>query len=279
MRRSFQYTNTPHFYELADARETAICRCFVKVVVHFPFPFLGGMRKMLCFFTRVPAQCGLSCHRTCHKDCSSILCEFTQCEYCAISWSRYSGAIYGHMSTHANSELCVAAQRKEIGCHSCARRGCWSLSPLCYGLCTAASHVCGSGPDGCESCGRLCHSTCADARCSFTAPRGVLQWDTDARQLLDVQASDGSHPHMIQLEWRFDIPTHSGRPTVIVNDLRFYVGVGNIGKADDGEWNNCLIDSIRQCLGVEVSSFPSCLFLYPTPSDHYGVESLKKGGP
>ena len=37
----------------------------------------------------------------------------------------------------------------------------------------------------------------------------------------------------------------------MINGQYYYKGRGNPGSANDNEYNNCLIDSIRQCLGLE----------------------------
>ena len=194
-----------------------------------------------------------SCYRTCHGNCDSSLCEFIPCGFCASRGSVLDERFLC-LVTHESSELCVSAQTDTLGCHACGREGCWSSSPRCHALCTATRHVCGSRPgEGCESCDYLCHLNSADARCPFLRPRGHLEWQPTAQHLLDAQAgTGGALPHIFQIDWCFGPPTSRGDRTVIVDGVRYYVGRGDPGRARDGEFNNCLIDSVRQCLGVQV---------------------------
>ena len=56
---------------------------------------------------------------------------------------------------------------------------------------------------------------------------------------------------MTQVQWRFDGRTNQGSTKLLINGHHYYKGRGNPGSASNGEYNNCLIDSIRQCLGLE----------------------------
>ena len=185
-----------------------------------------------------------ACGRTCHVNCDSELCTCVPCGFCeSLS-----------LVTHENSELCVDAQMDNIGCHACARMGCWSSAYNCHSHCTSAKHVCGpSQPNGCVSCNRICHENNRDVRCAyFQRDAGVLTWNVSAQELRDTQAgTGGSLPHMSQVTWSFEREvTRRGTSTLTVNGQIYYIGRGGPGRAIDNEYNNCLIDSLRQCLGL-----------------------------
>jgi hypothetical protein len=62
---------------------------------------------------------------------------------------------------------------------------------------------------------------------------------------LDTQAGTGGMlPHISQVNWNFI----DGASRVIADGIAYRIGRGD----PDGERNNCLIDSIRQCLGLQV---------------------------
>ena len=150
-----------------------------------------------------------------------------------------------HLPTTVNSELCMVAQTENIGCHACGRLACYTGDPKCHALCSRHHHVCDSAPDGggCESCGLTCHATNADRRCAFfNRGREDIWWSADAQQLLDTQAgTQGMLPHMTQITWNFlDVRMTE----LMVDGIVFRRGYGNPGHC-----NNCLIDSLRQCLG------------------------------
>ena len=206
-----------------------------------------------------------SCFRMCHQSCEHALCLYEPCEYC-LSMS---------VVTHPDSDLCLQIQQN-AGCHSCASLDCWSSSPCCVSriaatgstssappsnaarhtqfLCTRLLHRCPPARlgEGCSSCGKMCHDTHDDPRCGFTRARGVLNWHASSQQLQDVRAgTGGSVPHFSQTEWRFDGRTSQGKTRLIVNGLQYYRGYGNPGRSRQGACsNNCLIDSLRQCLGM-----------------------------
>ena len=162
------------------------------------------------------------------------------------------------VTTHEDSALCVEMQMDQIGCHACGRAGCWCSSLACHSRCTRRSHVCGPSQreSGCTSCGRVCHENNRDLRCEyFQHERGVLPWPANDQQLLDAsQGTQGAVPHMSgQVTWECTARrTPLGQVQVLVNGIYYYVGYGDPGRAAKGEFNNCLIDSLRQCLGVEV---------------------------
>ena len=188
-----------------------------------------------------------SCGSTCHSHCDSELCAYSPCVICLSL----------DLLTHENAEICVDAQMYNLGCHACSQMGCWSAAYTCHSKCTRLLHVCGPSlvGGGCASCGKLCHENNGDLRCVyFRRDRNVLGWETDAQQLLDTQAgTDGSVPHMSQVSFQFvGTTTRRGASKLTVNGLSYYVGYGNPGLAINREFNNCLIDSMRQCLRVDV---------------------------
>ena len=162
-----------------------------------------------------------------------------------------------HLVTHENSELCVEVQKENTGCHACGRLGCWAAAPTCHTLCTRDRHVCGrSVPgEGCSSCGRLCHENNSDVRCLFfQRMRGDIQWSANDQELMDTQAgTGGSVPHFSQVEWYFDGLTQRGSRKIVVDGVAYFIGRGDPGRAVNGEFNNCLIDSLRQCVGLVAS--------------------------
>ena len=55
-----------------------------------------------------------------------------------------------------------------------------------------------------------------------------------------------SKPHMSQLQWEF---VNDARTELLVDGVAYEKGYGLPGNVGRGEMNNCLIDSLRQCLG------------------------------
>ena len=180
-----------------------------------------------------------SCYRSCHTTCESPLCAYDPCEICcSVS-----------LITHKNSEHCMDIQKLNLGCHACFRVGCYSASPCCLAKCTPwpnVRHVCvsvASGTGGCANCGHLCHASNADPLCPFYRRcAGQLDWEASAQDHLDTQAgTGGSLPHRSQLTWNW-----RGDNIVVVDGDAYAVGYGN-----PGGFNDCLIDSLRQCLGLD----------------------------
>ena len=67
-------------------------------------------------------------------------------------------------------------------------------------------------------------------------------WQATSQQLMDTQpGTHGRVPHMSQITWHWD-----GVGAVIVDGTLYDVGYGN-----PGGFNDCLIDSLRQCLGLD----------------------------
>ena len=174
-----------------------------------------------------------ACYRTCHTDCSSKLCSFEPCPFCASF----------HVITPCESNLCLQVQQN-VGCHSCGKPECWSWNTLCChqqgssepiassssqpSSCTARYHICGASPPGggCVSCGRSCHTDNTDARCAFfSRARGSLPWAVSPEQMRDtVAGTRGSVPHFSQVMWAFRSVTAPGACTLIVDGVAYLVG-------------------------------------------------------
>ena len=86
----------------------------------------------------------------------------------------------------------------------------------------------------------------------FKRCRLELAWDATEQQLMDTKpGTGGAVPHMSQVVWRFSVErAKGGRPKVDVDGVTYCVGHGDPGRAHEGEFNNCLIDSLRQCVGI-----------------------------
>ena len=179
-----------------------------------------------------------SCSRICHADCCDVLCSFTPCPYCT---SRY-------LVTHESSQLCREAKMYNTGCHACGRLGCSTIEDDCHAKCTRLNHVCTYTQSDvrCTNCDKRCHTTNTDPRCPFfDRMRGHVTWTANAQQLLDTQAGthgDSSH----QLPWAF---ANYARTELEIDGANYSKGYGFPGDSSVGEFNNCLIDSLRQCLG------------------------------
>jgi hypothetical protein len=114
-------------------------------------------------------------------------------------------------------------------------------------VCTQKCHVCGPSVEGgCTSCGKRCHFSNVDVRCSFHGrDAGDLPWKASAADLLDTVAGTGGLlPHRTQVEWSvLGVDRHSS--TI----LRAFERDFFVGKAS-GEGCNCLIHALSQCLGI-----------------------------
>jgi len=87
--------------------------------------------------------------------------------------------------------------------------------------------------------------------------RGEISWTANDQELMDTQAGTGGRvPHFSQVEWHFDGFTPRGSRKIVVDGVAYFIGRGDPGRAANGEYNNCLIDSLRQCLGM-LSSRPA----------------------
>ncbi len=199
-----------------------------------------------------------SCHRMCHKSCEDVRCKYTPCALCLSM----------HVPTPEDWELCVEAQR-QTGCHACGRQDCWSSNPVCSQRsrtagssqgCAVHHHVCGPSlrEGGCANCGRRCHATNDDPLCVYFArSRTNLNWRVNAQQLMDTQpGTQGTLRHCTQVDWQFVGHTASGAQMIHVDGSRYFVGRGDPGRLENGECNNCLIDSLRQCLRITCDRRP-----------------------
>ena len=65
-----------------------------------------------------------------------------------------------------------------------------------------------------------------------------------------VAGTGGALAHFSQISWRFDGKIARGTIKIIVDGVAHSVGRGDPGRAAHGEYNNCLIDSLRQCVGM-----------------------------
>ena len=185
--------------------------------------------------------CG-SCGYTCHDDCRDTRCKYDPCGYC----------LRVDIPTFAGSQMCNDLQKRQIGCHACRRSACFMASPSCPAKCTRGKHVCIEVPGkGCCNCGKICHADNNDARCEFYLQvRGDLGWSATPEQLLDSQAgTGGALPHMTQVNWNF---INGSNIDLLVDGVTYRRGYGFPGDPERGEANNCLIDSLRQCLGYRV---------------------------
>ena len=119
-------------------------------------------------------------------------------------------------------------------------------------FCTRLHHVCRSARDGegCSSCGKTCHRAAGDPLCGFSRRRGLLTWFATEQELKDTQAGTGGNlPHITQVNWSIDIAAKPNR--LVVNGVNYFRGHGDPGKTPTGECrNNCLIDTLRQCLRI-----------------------------
>ena len=135
----------------------------------------------------------------------------------------------------------------DIGCHRCQRRGCFSTSETCHAQCLRTRHVCGSDSlRGCRNCGHLCHESNEDERCPFYGlERGRLDWTvTNENDIQDTLAGTGGNlPHRSQVASRFVT-----NAIIEVDEVQYDIGYGN---PRNGSANNCLIDSLRQCIGSD----------------------------
>ena len=73
----------------------------------------------------------------------------------------------------------------------------------------------------------------------------MLTWEASAQDRLDTQSGTGGRlPHRSQITWSRQ------EPKVVIVDGKAY----DIGYGNPGGMNDCLIDSLRQCLGLDTNS-------------------------
>ena len=76
----------------------------------------------------------------------------------------------------------------------------------------------------------------------------MVAWNANAQELMDTEpGTQGSLPHCTQVVWSF---ITQDKKRVEVDGVSYNVGIGDAGRPWDGENNNCLIDSLRQCIGI-----------------------------
>ena len=162
-------------------------------------------------------------------------------------WNRHT------CNFHASSDTSV----EFVGCSRCGYLCHVSADdPLCAAThCKRNSHRCLPlrGPGGCSSCGRRCHDDNTDERCDyFMRQHGLLEWEPNEQDRMDtMQGTGGSLPHRTQVSWSFTgLRDYHHSRILMVDGKEYFEGYGNPGRGIDGEINNCLIDSIRQCLNL-----------------------------
>ena len=116
----------------------------------------------------------------------------------------------------------------------------------CHSKCVAGRHVCAKpkvSDAQCDSCGRACHRDNTDPRCDFFGvDRGVFSWPATQLQLRDANADTrGNVPHCRGFSWGFQF---GSRDLLVVDDVTY------LRTRASSAGNNCLIDSLRQCLKI-----------------------------
>jgi len=87
----------------------------------------------------------------------------------------------------------------------------------------------------------------------FGRERGALPWAPNPQDIRDTESgTGGSLPHYRQVVWNFVGCNPYGARELRLDGKFYSVGHGDPGFARDGESNNCLIDSLRQCLNLLV---------------------------
>ena len=125
-----------------------------------------------------------------------------------------------------------ASRAKRLVATAAAVASAGLTAPSCHARCRRGAHVCGGSvrEGGCTSCGRLCHANNDDRRCELPLQRGDLPLHglLDAQQQLDTLAgTQGSVPHLSQLDWRRDGVTLAGK----IRDPR--------GRSTIHSWHRC----------------------------------------
>ena len=98
----------------------------------------------------------------------------------------------------------------------------------------------------------MCHASSSDILCPFYGlDRGKLTWQPDAQDLQDTrmlhQELRGQLRHRTELRWRrIGRDDHGQRVVLVDDDYYFVAGASGVGS-------NCLIHTLRQCLGVIVN--------------------------
>ena len=115
-----------------------------------------------------------------------------------------------------------------------------------FHVCVPPAHVVDAKP--CLSCDHWCHASSDDLLCPYHGQeRGVLAWAASESDLMDSALGLGpTLPHRTQVECTAAGATESGLPIFRVLGQEYYVGTAS------GQQNNCLINSLRQCLALQV---------------------------
>jgi len=103
----------------------------------------------------------------------------------------------------------------------------------------------------CSSCGNFSHASNASPLCPYHGKaRGALPWPVNAQDRKDtamhIQELGGKIRHRSQLAWR-PLPTIAACERVEVKGEEYRLGSAS------GSSNNCLIDTLRQCMGIDAN--------------------------
>lgn len=103
----------------------------------------------------------------------------------------------------------------------------------------------------CSSCDSFSHASSASPLCPYHGKvRGAVPWPVNAQDRKDsamhVQELGGNIRHRTQLAWR-PLPAIAACESVEVEGEEYTLGSAS------GAGNNCLIDTIRQCMGIDAN--------------------------
>ena len=207
--------------DVATATETE--RCIATQKLHC----CHGCQQQGCWTTNV--YCGRS---------DAKPSKHTRCQYCFSTKDVYGDAKPSR-DTWPNSSLCLHWQSIE-GWH-CVET-----------FKNTRRHVCKESPIfGCVSCSKMCHADNNSDRCEFFGKvRGQIAWTTTRQEsqdaLMHKQDLQGKLPHMTELPWKLlGVDAKTKRRFVEIEGVRHRIGDSS------GQGYNCLLYSLRQCLGVD----------------------------
>ena len=224
---------------LADARPDALGE--VSATAETP-PWQCSAERHACLID-VEQGCA-SCQATCHADCSSELCPFQPCAFC-LSHS---------VAAPLGSSVCLEVQRASECTHTFD--SCPPSTSVQIVVCTTSRHVCREDRErGCEACSRTCHKDTTSPLCGFFGRQRsdlpLHSFSPNDRDLLDTrmlqQELGGRLKHRTEFHWQGVGRDEHGRRIVLIDGSYYYLG------ASDGSENDCLIHSLRQCVGVMVN--------------------------
>ena len=185
-----------------------------------------------------------SCQATCHADCASDLCRFQPCGFCL---SHSVAALMG-------SPICLEVQETLGQPHTLDDDPPVTSTSLV--LCTAKRHICREDSvHGCRACEKTCHQDSKSPLCGFFGfQRSDLPlhgFQPSDRDLLDTrmlqQELGGRLKHRTEFQWRRVGRDDNGQRVVHVDGNYYFLGTS------DGSQNDCLIHSLRQCLGINAN--------------------------